>query len=84
MSKNARKTREGVVVSTNMDKTIVVMVTRIKKDAKVGKECTSTKNYTAHDEENKCKVGDRVIIMETRPLSKTKRWRLVEVVEESK
>lgn len=79
-----RKTRIGVVVSDKMDKTIVVAIKTKMKHPLYGKTVNRTKKLKAHDEENKCKVGDTVKIMETRPLSKEKRWRLVEVVEEAK
>lgn len=78
-----RKVRVGKVVSDKMDKTIVVSVETYKKDPKYGKRVKYTKKFKAHDEENKAKVGDIVKIMETRPLSKEKRWRLVEIVEEA-
>jgi small subunit ribosomal protein S17 len=76
-----RKQRDGVVVSANSDKTIVVRVERRVRHPLYGKEMTKGKRYHAHDEKNEAKVGDRVRIMETRPLSKLKHWRLVEVVE---
>ncbi len=75
-----RKTREGKVVSANMDKTIVVRVERRIRHALYGKEMTKAKRYHAHDEKNEAQVGDRVRIMETRPLSKMKNWRLVEIL----
>lgn len=78
-----RKVRVGKVVSDKMDKTIVVTVETYKKDPLYGKRVKYTKKFKAHDEENKAKVGDIVKIMETRPLSKDKRWRLVEIVEEA-
>jgi small subunit ribosomal protein S17 len=78
-----RKVRVGKVVSDKMDKTIVVSVETYKKDPLYGKRVKYTKKFKAHDEENKAKVGDIVRIMETRPLSKDKRWRLVEIVEEA-
>lgn len=78
-----RKVRVGKVVSDKMDKTIVVSVETHRKDRLYGKRVKVTKKFKAHDEENKAKVGDVVKIMETRPLSKDKRWRLVEVVEEA-
>jgi small subunit ribosomal protein S17 len=77
--KNVRKIREGIVVSDCQDKTIVVEVTRRTSHPLYKKVVKSTKKYYAHDEENKAKVGDKVTICETRPLSKLKRWRLVEV-----
>ncbi len=79
-----RKTRTGVVVSDKMQKTIVVEIVRKAKHPLYGKTMTLTKRYKVHDEENKAKLGDKVLITETRPLSKDKRWRLVEVVEAAK
>ncbi|SFS84559.1 30S ribosomal protein S17 [Marininema halotolerans] len=81
--RNNRKVRLGKVVSDKMDKTIVVAVETYKKDRLYGKRVKYSKKFKAHDEENKAKLGDVVRIMETRPLSKDKRWRLVEIVEES-
>ncbi len=79
-----RKTRSGVVVSDKMDKTIVVAIkTRIKHPL-YGKIINRTKKLYAHDEENACGIGDRVKVMETRPLSKQKHWRLVEIIEKAK
>jgi len=78
-----RKVRVGKVVSDKMDKTIVVAVETYKKHPLYGKRVKYTKKFKAHDAENKAKVGDIVKIMETRPLSKEKRWRLVEIVEEA-
>ena len=78
-ARNVRKTREGIVVSDCQDKTIVVEVIRRTSHPLYKKVVKSTKKYYAHDEENKAKVGDKVTISETRPLSKLKRWRLVEV-----
>ena len=78
------KTIQGVVVSDKMDKTITVLVTSKKKHPIYKKYMTSTKKYKAHDEKNECSVGDKVRLMETRPLSKTKRWRLVEIIEKVK
>ena len=74
----------GRVVSDKMDKTVVVAITTHKKHAQYGKYVLSTKKYTAHDEKNECQIGDLVSLIESRPLSKTKRWRLVEVVEKAK
>lgn len=82
--RNARKVREGLVVSDKMDKTIVVAVEDRVKHALYGKVLRKTSRLKAHDEQNECGVGDRVLIMETRPLSATKRWRLVEVLEKAK
>lgn len=79
-----RKTRTGVVVSDKMDKTIVVAIKTKTKHPLYGKTVNKTTKLKAHDEENKCKVGDVVKVMETRPLSKEKKWRLVEIVEEAK
>jgi small subunit ribosomal protein S17 len=81
--RNYRKVRTGKVVSDKMDKTIVVAVEEQKKHALYGKLVLVTKKFKAHDENNTAKIGDIVKIMETRPLSKDKRWRLVEVVEEA-
>ena len=79
-----RKVREGVVVSDKMDKTVVVVVQDRVKHPLYGKVMTKTSRLKAHDQENQAGVGDRVRIMETRPLSATKRWRLVEIVEKAK
>ncbi|PKH43631.1 small subunit ribosomal protein S17 [Nocardioides alpinus] len=84
IERNQRKTREGLVVSDKMDKTIVVAVEDRVKHALYGKVLRKTSRLKAHDETNQCGIGDRVIIMETRPLSATKRWRLVEVLEKAK
>ena len=83
-TRSHRKTREGVVVSDKMDKTVVVSVEDRVKHPLYGKVIRRTKKYKAHDENNACRVGDRVLLMETRPLSATKRWRLVEVLEKAK
>ncbi len=82
--RNLRKTRIGVVRSSKMDKTITVAVERKVKHPIYGKFVKKTTRFHAHDEKNECAVGDVVRIMETRPLSKTKRWRLVEIVEKTK
>lgn len=82
--RNLRKTRQGVVVSTKMDKTIVVESKFKEMHPIYGKFVSKTKAYHVHDEKNECQVGDKVLIMETRPLSKTKRWRLVQIVEKAK
>lgn len=82
--RNLRKTRTGVVTSNKMDKTITVAVERKVKHPIYGKFVKKTTKFHAHDEKNECTIGDIVRIMETRPLSKTKRWRLVEVVEKAK
>ena len=79
-----RKTRVGLVVSNKMDKTIVVAIEDNVKHPTYGKIIKRTLKVHAHDEKNECNVGDRVEIMETRPLSKTKRWRLVEIIEKAK
>ncbi|MBU0700106.1 30S ribosomal protein S17 [bacterium] len=78
-----RKVREGDVISNKMDKTVVVSVVSRKKHPVYEKIISIKKNYYAHDEENHCKTGDRVKIMETRPLSKTKRWRVTEIVRKA-
>jgi small subunit ribosomal protein S17 len=82
--RNLRKTRVGVVVSDKMDKTITVAVEDFVRHSLYGKAVKRTKKFKAHDEENECNIGDKVRIMETRPLSKDKRWRLVSVVEKVK
>ena len=82
--RNLRKTRTGVVSSNKMDKTITVKVERKIKHPLYGKFLKKTSAFHAHDEKNECNIGDTVKIMESRPLSKTKRWRLVEVVEKVK
>ncbi len=79
-----RKTRVGTVVSNSMDKTISVLVERRVKHPIYGKYLTKSKKYLAHDEQNECNVGDKVRIMETRPLSRRKCWRLVEIIERAK
>ncbi|HEV2450436.1 MAG TPA: 30S ribosomal protein S17 [Streptosporangiaceae bacterium] len=79
-----RKTREGLVVSGKMDKTVVVLIEDRVKHPKYGKVIRRTRKYTAHDEANACGVGDRVLLMETRPLSATKRWRVAEILEKAK
>ena len=84
MERNLRKTRVGKVVSDKMDKTIVVAIENHVKHPLYGKIVKRTYKLKANDEENTCKIGDNVKVMETRPLSKDKRWRLVEVVERAK
>ena len=84
MDRNMRKTLIGKVVSNKMDKTIVVAIEDSVKHKLYNKVVKRTVKYKAHDEENVCSIGDRVKIMETRPLSKDKRWRLVEIVEKVK
>jgi small subunit ribosomal protein S17 len=83
-NRNLRKQRVGVVSSNKMQKSISVLVERRVKHPIYGKTVKSSKKYIAHDEENTCNIGDVVRIMETRPLSKNKRWRLVEVIERAK
>jgi len=83
-SRNDRKERVGKVVSNKMQKSITVAVERKVKHPIYGKFMTKTTKFTAHDEKNECGVGDVVKIMETRPLSKTKRWRLIEILERAK
>ena len=83
-ARNLRKVRVGVVTSNKMNKTIIVAVERKVKHPIYGKFVKKTTKFHAHDEKNECSIGDLVRIMETRPLSKTKRWRLVEVVEKVK
>ena len=79
-----RKTREGLVVSDKMDKTVVVEVVDRVMHPKYGKVIRRTKKYKAHDDANACGVGDRVLLMETRPLSATKRWRVAQILEKAK
>jgi small subunit ribosomal protein S17 len=83
-TRNLRKERLGVVFSNKMDKTITVAVKWKEKHPMYGKFVSKTKKYHAHDEKNECNIGDTVKIMETRPLSKTKRWRVVQIVERAK
>ena len=84
MERNLRQTRTGKVVSNKMDKTIVVAVVDNVKHPLYGKIVKRTYKLKAHDENNECNIGDRVKVMETRPLSKDKRWRLVEIIEKAK
>ncbi|MEZ4104661.1 MAG: 30S ribosomal protein S17 [Candidatus Paceibacterota bacterium] len=84
IERQLRKTRVGVVTSNKMEKTITVAVVRKLKHPKYGKFLKKTKKFHAHDEKNECNIGDTVKIMETRPLSATKRWRLIEIVEKAK
>ncbi|MCR4811134.1 MAG: 30S ribosomal protein S17 [Bacteroidales bacterium] len=84
MERNLRKERIGVVVSNKMDKSIVILVERKVKHPKYGKFVKKSTRFMAHDEKNECNIGDTVRIMETRPLSKNKCWRLVEIVERAK
>ena len=84
MERNLRKERIGVVVSNKMDKTIIVSVEIREKHPMYGKFVKKTTKFVAQDDKNECGIGDTVRIMETRPLSKTKNWRLVEIVEKAK
>ena len=84
MERNLRKERIGIVVSNKMDKSIVVAVERHEKHPIYGKFVKKTTKFVAQDDKNECNIGDMVRIMETRPLSKTKKWRLVEIVEKVK
>jgi len=84
MERNLRKERVGVVVSDKMTKTITVLVSRKVKHPKYGKFVKMSKKYSVHDEKNDCNIGDTVKIMETRPISKNKCWRLVEIIERAK
>ncbi|MFA5675549.1 MAG: 30S ribosomal protein S17 [Christensenellales bacterium] len=79
-----RKSRVGIVVSDKMEKTIVVQIIRKAKHPLYGKTVNITKKYKAHDEKNEAKIGDKVMIAETKPISKDKRWRLVQIVEAAK
>ena len=82
--RSLRKERVGTVISNKMEKSIVVTVERKVKHPKYGKFVKQTKKFVAHDEKNECNIGDTVKIMETRPLSKSKCWRLVEIIERAK
>jgi small subunit ribosomal protein S17 len=82
--RNLRKERTGVVVSNKMDKSIVVLIERRFKHPVYGKYVKKSNKFVAHDEKNDCNIGDTVRIMETRPLSKNKNWRLVEIIERAK
>ena len=84
MERNLRKTRVGIVTSDKMNRTIVVSIVDNVKHPLYGKIVKRTYKLKAHDENNECKIGDRVKVMETRPLSKDKRWRLVEIIEKAK
>ncbi len=84
MERNRRKTKVGFVTSDKMDKTITVAVEDSVRHSLYGKSVKRTKKFKAHDEENQCNIGDKVRIMETRPLSKDKRWRLVKIIEKVK
>ncbi|MBO5212632.1 MAG: 30S ribosomal protein S17 [Clostridia bacterium] len=83
-TRNLRKTRVGIVVSDKMDKTVVVAIQDNVKHKTYGKIVKRTTKIHAHDEKNECNVGDKIEVMETRPLSKTKRWRLVQIIEKAK
>lgn len=83
-TRNLRKERAGVVISNKMDKSVTVAVKWKEKHPIYGKFVSKTKKYHVHDEKNDCNVGDTVKIMETRPLSKTKRWRVIEIIERAK
>ena len=84
IERNLRKVRTGKVVSNKMDKTVVVSIENHVKHPLIGKIVKKTYKLYAHDEKNECNIGDTVRVMETRPLSKTKRWRLVQIVEKAK
>ena len=84
VQRNLRKERIGLVVSSAMNKSIVVSVEQKVKHPKYGKFVKQSNKFTAHDEKDECSVGDKVKIMETRPLSKSKRWRLTEIIEKAK
>lgn len=83
MERNLRKTRIGYVTSDKMDKTVVVSIVEFVRHPLYGKAVKRTVKFKAHDENNECKIGDRVKIMETRPLSKDKRWRVVNIIEKA-
>jgi small subunit ribosomal protein S17 len=83
MERGNRKTRVGVVVSNKMTKTVVVRVERRVQNAKYGKIVTRAEKYKAHDENQECRIGDRVRMVETRPMSKDKRWRVAEILEKA-
>ena len=82
--RNMRKTRTGIVVSDKMDKTVVIAIKDNVRHPLYGKIIKRTSKIHAHDENNACGIGDKVTVMETRPLSKTKRWRVVEIIEKAK
>ena len=84
VERNRRKTKVGVVVSDKMDKTVVVAIEDFVRHSLYGKSVKRTKKVKVHDENNECQIGDKVRIMETRPLSKDKRWRLVNIIEKVK
>ena len=84
MERNRRKTAIGIVSSDKMDKTVVVATEEIVRHSLYGKGVKRTKKFKAHDEMNECGIGDKVLVMETKPLSKDKRWRVVEIIEKAK
>lgn len=84
MERNLRKERIGIVISNKMEKSIVIAVQRKMKHPKYGKFVNKTTKLIAHDEKNECNIGDTVKLMETKPLSKNKRWRLIEIIERAK
>ena len=84
MERNKRKTRVGLVVSNKMQKTIVVAIDRLLRHPRYNRVIKRTSKLYAHDEKNQCQIGDKVKVMETRPLSKLKRWRVVEVLKKAK
>jgi len=84
MERDLRKTRTGLVVSDKMDKTVVVAIKENVRHPMYGKVMKRTAKLKVHDENNECHIGDKILIMETRPLSKDKRWRLVEIIEKAK
>lgn len=83
-NKSIKKVREGTVLSDKMDKTVVVAVGRLKKHRLYKKYIRRTKNYKVHDEKNECKVGDTIRFVDTRPISKDKKWKMVEIIEKAK
>ena len=83
-NKSIKKVREGTVLSDKMDKTVVVAVGRLKKHRLYEKYIRRTKNYKVHDEKNECKVGDTIRFVDTRPISKDKKWKMVEIIEKAK
>jgi len=84
LERSRRKVRVGKVLTDGMDKTVIVVIDRVVKHPVYGRYVKRKKKYAVHDAENQCRVGDTIRFMETRPLSKTKRWRLVEIVERAK
>ena len=84
MERDLRKTRTGLVVSDKMDKTVVVAIKENVRHPMYGKVMKRTSKLKVHDENNECRIGDKILIMETRPLSKDKRWRFVEIIEKAK